>query len=268
MPTRFNTTRVAVVAFSFLACCCNWAISAQALQSTSVEVGFEPSGVQNRATPSGPRIDDLLQDESNIWRSQGAFLAHISNETFKLLRTGAISATDRVRIMSAAQTSGIGTNGEVEILHTLANGRPLSDAIVEDYAARHGLLDSSAATAGADANQDGVRDDVASLIDAWPISVGRRVAAKKYAMAVQAIMAPSSFSALTVDQAYQLQQELSFRESCLASTSGFASARLMAGVIRGATANSTARRERLSGFLNALSGSSYEAVTTDDCYAR
>jgi 5'-nucleotidase len=84
--------------------------------STTVTFGSYDSGVSNRAVVGACTIDDQILDDEQQWGSQAAFLAHVSKVSFDLLKAGKISPVERVKLMSAAQTSGIGKTIKIKII--------------------------------------------------------------------------------------------------------------------------------------------------------
>ena len=84
--------------------------------STTVTFGSYDSGVSNRAVAGACTIDDQILDDEQQWGSQAAFLAHVSKISFDLLKAGKINPVERVKLMSAAQSSGIGNTIKVKII--------------------------------------------------------------------------------------------------------------------------------------------------------
>lgn len=75
--------------------------------SPVVTLGAVSSGVSNRVIAKGCTIDDLIGDEGS-WASRAAFLSHVSQVSFDLLKQNKITAAERNKLMAAAQQSGIG----------------------------------------------------------------------------------------------------------------------------------------------------------------
>lgn len=74
------------------------------------------SGVDNRVLGTDCKtLDDAFDDES-AWGSQAAFLGHVSNVSFELLKARKISSAERVRLLSAAKASGVGTTLKVKLI--------------------------------------------------------------------------------------------------------------------------------------------------------
>lgn len=84
--------------------------------STTVTFGSYDSGVSNRAVAGACTIDDQILDDEQQWGSQAAFLSHVSKISFDLLKAGKINPVERVKLMSAAQSSGIGNTIKVKII--------------------------------------------------------------------------------------------------------------------------------------------------------
>lgn len=84
--------------------------------STSVTFGTYNSGVTNRAVAGTCTIDDQILDDEQQWGSQSSFLSHVSTVTFNLLKAGKITAAERVKLMAAAQASGIGNSIKVKLI--------------------------------------------------------------------------------------------------------------------------------------------------------
>lgn len=84
--------------------------------STSVTFGTYNSGVTNRAVAGTCTIDDQILDDEQQWGSQASFLSHVSTVSFNLLKAGKITATERAKLMAAAQASGIGNSIKVKII--------------------------------------------------------------------------------------------------------------------------------------------------------
>jgi len=82
----------------------------------NVVIGSIDSGVANRILATNcSTIDDQILDEQQ-WGSQAAFLSHVSKVSFDLLKQAKISAAERAKLMSAAQTSAIGTTIKVKLI--------------------------------------------------------------------------------------------------------------------------------------------------------
>lgn len=74
------------------------------------------TGVDNRVLGSDCKtLDDAFDDEA-AWGSQAAFLSHVSNVSFELLKARKISSAERVRLLSAAKASGVGTTLKVKLI--------------------------------------------------------------------------------------------------------------------------------------------------------
>lgn len=74
------------------------------------------TGVDNRVLGADCKtLDDAFDDES-AWGSQAAFLSHVSNVSFELLKNRKISSAERVRLLSAAKASGVGTTLKVKLI--------------------------------------------------------------------------------------------------------------------------------------------------------
>lgn len=74
------------------------------------------TGVDNRVLGTDCKtLDDAFDDES-AWGSQAAFLSHVSNVSFELLKNRKISTAERVRLLSAAKASGVGTTLKVKLI--------------------------------------------------------------------------------------------------------------------------------------------------------
>jgi 5'-nucleotidase len=74
------------------------------------------TGVDNRVLGTDCKtLDDAFDDES-AWGSQAAFLSHVSNVSFELLKNRKISSAERVRLLSAAKASGVGTTLKVKLI--------------------------------------------------------------------------------------------------------------------------------------------------------
>ena len=84
--------------------------------STSVTFGTYNAGVTNRAVAGTCTIDDQILDDEQQWGSQASFLSHVSTVSFNLLKAGKITATERAKLMAAAQASGIGNSIKVKII--------------------------------------------------------------------------------------------------------------------------------------------------------
>ncbi|UCV29996.1 bifunctional metallophosphatase/5'-nucleotidase [Ferribacterium limneticum] len=84
--------------------------------STTVTFGPTDSGIANRVVAGACTIDDQILDDEQQWGSQAAFLSHVSTVTFNLLKQGKINATERAKLMSAAQISGIGKTIKVKLI--------------------------------------------------------------------------------------------------------------------------------------------------------
>ncbi|MBC7726017.1 MAG: bifunctional metallophosphatase/5'-nucleotidase [Microbacteriaceae bacterium] len=81
----------------------------------NVSFGSLVTTVPNRCGADGVSIDDRIADESP-WGNQAAFLAHVSSVTMALQRSGQLSATERARLLIAAQQSVIGTTLTVKLI--------------------------------------------------------------------------------------------------------------------------------------------------------
>jgi 5'-nucleotidase len=81
----------------------------------NVTLGSLATAVPNRCGADGMSVDDRIDDESP-WGNQAAFLAHVSNVSLALQRSGLISATERARLQIAAQQSGIGSTVQVQLI--------------------------------------------------------------------------------------------------------------------------------------------------------
>ena len=78
--------------------------------------GPHVTGVDNRVLGTDCKtLDDAFDDES-AWGSQAAFLSHVSNVSFDLLKARKISSAERVRLLSAAKASGVGTTLKVKLI--------------------------------------------------------------------------------------------------------------------------------------------------------
>ena len=74
------------------------------------------TGVDNRVLGADCKtLDDAFDDES-AWGSQAAFLSHVSKVSFELLKNRKISSAERVRLLSAAKASGVGTTLKVKLI--------------------------------------------------------------------------------------------------------------------------------------------------------
>lgn len=74
------------------------------------------TGVDNRVlTADCKTIDDAFDDEA-AWGSQAAFLSHVSNVSFDLLKARQISSAERVRLLTAAKASGVGTKIKIKLI--------------------------------------------------------------------------------------------------------------------------------------------------------
>lgn len=74
------------------------------------------TGVDNRVLGTDCKtLDDAFDDEA-AWGSQAAFLSHVSNVSFELLKARKISSAERVRLLSAAKASGVGTTLKVKLI--------------------------------------------------------------------------------------------------------------------------------------------------------
>lgn len=74
------------------------------------------TGVDNRVLGTDCKtLDDAFDDEA-AWGSQAAFLSHVSNVSFELLKARKISSAERVRMLSAAKASGVGTTLKVKLI--------------------------------------------------------------------------------------------------------------------------------------------------------
>ncbi len=74
------------------------------------------TGVDNRVLGTDCKtLDDAFDDEA-AWGSQAAFLSHVSNVSFELLKNRKISSAERVRLLSAAKASGVGTTLKVKLI--------------------------------------------------------------------------------------------------------------------------------------------------------
>ncbi|PKO36535.1 MAG: bifunctional metallophosphatase/5'-nucleotidase, partial [Betaproteobacteria bacterium HGW-Betaproteobacteria-6] len=113
----FKFSTLALVLASAFAPACAFAVDCVPGTSTeNVLIGSTDSGVANRVlTTSCVTIDDQILDEQQ-WGSQAAFLSHVSQISFNLLKQGKINAIERSKLMRAAQTSAIGTTIKVKII--------------------------------------------------------------------------------------------------------------------------------------------------------
>lgn len=74
------------------------------------------TGVDNRVQGADCKtLDDAFDDEA-AWGSQAAFLSHVSNVSFDLLKARKITSAERVRLLSAAKASGVGTTLQVKLI--------------------------------------------------------------------------------------------------------------------------------------------------------
>lgn len=226
------------------------------LSTEFVTIGYEVCAVQDRNTHLGCSINDLIGDDLH-WSDQARFLEHISTLCTDLIEHGDISPHDGRALRETALLSGVGTNSLEEVLLDLPEFQPEVLRVAQLHRA---TWDIEETLSGLDVDRDGVRDDIAAFIAAWPISPGRRLAAMGVARAMQALMTAPGFDVMTIDNAYDLAQEIDFRCACLASISGMAGAQFMATLIRSSTCNTPCRRERYEGMFRALSGTAFDAI--------
>lgn len=74
------------------------------------------TGVDNRVLGTDCKtLDDAFADEGP-WGSQAAWLSHVSDVTFNLLKNRLITSAERVRLLSAAKASGVGTTIKVKLI--------------------------------------------------------------------------------------------------------------------------------------------------------
>ena len=72
--------------------------------------------VANRVISSDCKtLDDAFNDEAP-WGSQAAFLSHVSQVSFELLKARKLTSIERVRLMSAAKASGVGRTLTVKLI--------------------------------------------------------------------------------------------------------------------------------------------------------
>lgn len=72
--------------------------------------------VANRVISSDCKtLDDAFSDEAP-WGSQAAFLSHVSQVSFELLKARKLTSIERVRLMSAAKASGVGRTLTVKLI--------------------------------------------------------------------------------------------------------------------------------------------------------
>ena len=114
----FKLSTLALVLASAFTCHSAFAVTTACTDTSgqNVLIGSTDSGVPNRVVDLAcNNIDGLILDEQQ-WGSQAAFLSHVSKISFDLLKQAKISAAERAKLMSAAQTSAIGTTIKVKII--------------------------------------------------------------------------------------------------------------------------------------------------------
>ncbi len=80
----------------------------------NILLGTLDSGVADRDA-NGSCINDLIQDQPNLWGNHGQFVHHVSHLTLELMKHRKLNFRERARIMSAAAQSNVGKTLEVKI---------------------------------------------------------------------------------------------------------------------------------------------------------
>lgn len=84
--------------------------------SGNVLFGSTDTGVANRVLDTACHtIDDQFADEQ-AWGNQNAFVNHVSSVSFDLQKAGKINAAERVKLLAAAKTSGVGTTLKIKLI--------------------------------------------------------------------------------------------------------------------------------------------------------
>ncbi|MCY4743677.1 bifunctional metallophosphatase/5'-nucleotidase [Pelomonas sp. UHG3] len=83
--------------------------------SGTVTLGNTATTVPDRVLADCSTVDGRIADEQ-AWGSQAAFLAHVSSVTLALQQQGALSAAERVRLLTAARSSNIGAQLTVKLI--------------------------------------------------------------------------------------------------------------------------------------------------------
>ena len=81
-----------------------------------VTFGAYDTGLGNRVVGADcATLDDAFADEQP-WANQAAFVSHVSRVSFDLQKAGKLSAVERVKLLSAAQASGVGSTLKVKLI--------------------------------------------------------------------------------------------------------------------------------------------------------
>lgn len=84
--------------------------------SGTLSFGSYDTGLPNRVLSADcATLDDAFDDEQP-WASQAAFVSHVSRVSFDLQKAGKLTAVERVKLLSAAQASGVGTTLKVKLI--------------------------------------------------------------------------------------------------------------------------------------------------------
>lgn len=82
----------------------------------NVLFGTADTGVPNRVLDAAClTIDDQFADEQP-WGNQNAFVNHVSAVSFELQKAGKLTAAERVKLLAAAKSSGVGTTLKVKLI--------------------------------------------------------------------------------------------------------------------------------------------------------
>lgn len=92
------------------------AVAACVAPDGNVTFGDHDTGVADRALGDDCQtLDGLIRDE-DPWGSQGEFVRHVTQVTHDPLRTGALPAPDRARLIAQARRSGVGERLTVKLI--------------------------------------------------------------------------------------------------------------------------------------------------------
>lgn len=84
--------------------------------SSMVTFGSYATAVPNRVLDAQcATIDDAFADEQP-WGNQSAFVSHVSQVSYALQKAGKLTAAERIKLLSAATASGVGTSLKVKLI--------------------------------------------------------------------------------------------------------------------------------------------------------
>lgn len=84
--------------------------------SGQLTFGAYDTGLSNRVLSADcATLDDSFDDEQS-WANQAAFVSHVSRVSFDLQKAGKLTAVERVKLLAAAQASGVGSTLKVKLI--------------------------------------------------------------------------------------------------------------------------------------------------------